>query len=108
MIFLLALACAHAPAVTPPAAAPPELPATEREMSHPGSIAFVDLATGATTLRSATEVPEAVAWCTTGGERVPVVRVESSDRGGAREIKRFGPDGSLLDVTMSRPPPSAP
>ncbi len=108
MTLLFALACAHV--ATPPAApppvpsepVPPELPAPEPTMSHPGTITFVDHAKGTTQVRPVADVPAALAWYEGVDGRVPVVRIEASDRGGALEIKRYGPDGAFLDVTVAR------
>ncbi len=69
-------------------------------MSHPGTITFVDHAKGTTADRPVAEVPEGIAWYGTGAARVPVTRVEASDRGGTLEITRYGADGALLDVTV--------
>jgi len=72
-------------------------------MSHPGTLTFVNLTTGVVNVRPVAEVPDTIAWYTAGDARVPVARVEARENGGAMEITRYGADGALLDVTVSRP-----
>ena len=95
-LLLLAVACA-----TPDQPLPP--PTAEVSVSHPGTITFVDLDSGEERTEDASSVPESIAWYSGGGSPVPVVRVESAMRGTSREIKRYGPDGALLDTTVSAP-----
>ena len=73
---------------------------------HPGTIVFVDDASGTARTRSAAEVPETIAWATVDGERLPVVRVVAITVGPQRTLRSYGPDGRLLSSTVQvrRPP----
>jgi hypothetical protein len=80
-----------------------ESPSGER---HPGEIKFEDRGEN----RTWTEHPEALtqtmAWAEVEPHRwLPVVHIVSEGVPGSLEIKRFGPNGVLLDVTVQRPPP---
>lgn len=70
---------------------------------HPGQITFLDRDTGTSEQKSAKDVPESVAWYTGEEGRVPVLRVEKTAASGRTEVFRYGPDGALLDVTVSQP-----
>ncbi len=101
-LLLLLLACGGRPPAPVPDSAPASAPAPAE---HPGTITFVDLDAGTTREESAAAVPETIAWVVVAGARVPVTRVESRARGGAREILKYGADGALLEVTLSAPRP---
>jgi hypothetical protein len=104
-MLAILLACARPsvePLTSPPEPIAPTEPATA-PATHPGSILFVDLDAETEEPRSADAVPESIAWAQVDGQRVPVVRIESGMRGSSREIKRYGPDGELLEVLISAP-----
>ena len=96
-----------ASAAPPAPATPAPAPTSASPATHPGTIRFL-APDGTAADRAAASVPAAIAWYTDGsGRRVPVVRVELTD-GERREIKRFGVDGALLDVTVAPGRPPAP
>ena len=106
MLSLL-LACTRSsvdPPPVPPVPAEETQPATVWPTEHPGTILFVDLDAKTEEERPADTVPESIAWAQADGQRVPVVRIESGMMGTSREIKRYGPDGVLLEVLLSAPP----
>ena len=72
--------------------------------AHPGAIEFEDHVDGRTWTEPADDAPQSIAWVEDeDGRWTPVTRIVTDGSPGAREIKRFGPGGSLLDVTMQRP-----
>ena len=72
---------------------------------HPGTIEFEDHVDGRTWTEAAEAAPQSIAWAEDGSGRwVPVTRIVTDGAPGRREIKRFGADGSLLDVTVQSPP----
>jgi hypothetical protein len=100
----LLLACPARSADPAPATEAP-LAAAPAVAEHPGTITFVDRDTGTVEEKPASDIPEGIAWVERDGVRIPVVRVESGKVGEAREILRYGPDGALLDTTVSAPRP---
>jgi hypothetical protein len=80
-----------------------ESPSGER---HPGRIEFEDRVEGRTWTESPAKLTQTMAWAEVDSDRwLPVVRIVTDGVPGRLEIKRFGPDGGLLDVTAQRPPP---
>ena len=71
---------------------------------HPGTIEFVDGATGEVTRRvPADEVPEQIRFAPgPDGDQRPVVRITVLTVGPRREIRQFGADGELLRSTYQR------
>lgn len=71
---------------------------------HPGTVEYVDGASGEVTRRvPADEVPEAIRYATgPDGEPWPVVRITVLTVGDRREIRQFGADGTLLRSTYQR------
>ena len=71
---------------------------------HPGTIEYVDGATGEVTrVVPAADVPEQIAYAPgPDGEQRPVVRVTILTVGPQREIRQFGPDGEILRSTYQR------
>lgn len=70
-------------------------------MRHPGTIEFVDGASGrVTSTERAEDVPEAIAFARgeDGGQR-PVTRIVVITDGDRREIRSYGPDGEFLTAT---------
>jgi hypothetical protein len=74
------------------------------EPRHPGTIEFVDGATGATVeVVPAESVDPALRWLPgPDGELRPVVRVEITTDGDRRTIRELGPDGELLRSSLQR------
>lgn len=72
-------------------------------MKHPGTIVFVDRASHTERTRPYTEVPEGVAFVTSEGRQVAVVRVVAEMRGDTRTITSYGEDGAVLERTVQRP-----
>jgi hypothetical protein len=72
--------------------------------AHPGVIEFEDHVEGRTWTERADATPQRIAWVEEElGQWAPVTRIVTEGSPGRLEIKRFGSDGSLLDVTMQRP-----
>ena len=71
---------------------------------HPGTIEFVDGATGEVTrTEPASEVPEGIAYANgPDGTPQPVTRITTLTVGDRREIRQFGADGTLLRSTYQR------
>jgi hypothetical protein len=70
-------------------------------VKHPGTIEFVDGASGrVTSTERAEDVPEAIAFARgeDGGPR-PVTRIVVITDGDRREIRSYGPDGEFLTAT---------
>lgn len=65
-------------------------------MKHPGTIEFVDGATGeVTSTERAEDVPEVIAFA----DGKPVTRIVVLDAGDRREIRSYGADGEFLSAT---------
>jgi hypothetical protein len=65
-------------------------------VKHPGTIEFVDGASGrVTSTERAEDVPEAIAFA--GGK--PVTRIVVTQVDDQREIRSYGPDGEFLSAT---------
>ena len=65
-------------------------------VKHPGTIEFVDGATGQVTrTERAEDVPEAIAFA----RGKPVTRIVITGDGEQREIRSYGPDGEFLTAT---------
>lgn len=77
------------------------------ERPHPGTIEFVDGATGATVeVVPAETVDPALRWLPgADGALRPVVRVEITTVGDERAIRELGPDGELLRSSLQRREP---
>ncbi|MGK0358380.1 MAG: hypothetical protein ACI9U2_000667 [Bradymonadia bacterium] len=73
-------------------------------MKHPGTITFVEEHSEDEQVRSASEVPEQIAFVSVGEHRVPVVRIVSHMRGEQRVIRSYAADGRLLETTVQAPP----
>jgi hypothetical protein len=102
-----AVAGPDATAASPTAAgAAPDARATATG-GHPGTIVFVD-ADGSERSQPASEVPDAIAWATVNGTRVPVVRVVRTGTSQRIEIARYGADGQVLERTTGAAPPRRP
>jgi hypothetical protein len=71
---------------------------------HPGTIEYVDGATGEVTrTEAAADVPEAIRYAPgADGKPRPVVRITILTVGPRREIRQFGADGELLRSTYQR------
>lgn len=96
----------EAPKTSTPSAqaSPPEVEASPEPQTHPGSVLMVK-PDGTERVEPADRLPESIAWYTDArGQRVAVTRVVMTD-GPLREVKRYGADGRLLDVTTAPPPP---
>jgi hypothetical protein len=66
-------------------------------VNHPGTIEFVDGATGEVTrTEAADEVPETIAFADDGR---PVTRIVVTESGDRREIRSYGADGEFLSAT---------
>jgi hypothetical protein len=78
--------------------------------SHPGTILFVDEASGTATVRPADEVPATIAYARgIDGERLPITRVvRRPTPDGGCEVFCHGPDGTLLQVTRMVQSPGRP
>jgi hypothetical protein len=111
ILGLALVACGQLPAdahppvqeAAPPTAAPPVAPppAAETPEGHPGAIVFADLDLGTENARPVADLPETMAWVLVDGAKVPVVRVEARSMSeNAREIKKYGPAGQLLESTI--------
>jgi hypothetical protein len=69
---------------------------------HPGTITFIDQATGQVRVENLANVPENLWWRTTPAGRIPVVTVISRITPGGRvEITLYGPCDQLLERTTS-------
>jgi hypothetical protein len=70
--------------------------------THPGTITYVDGATGAVVNAvPATEVPESLRFIERDGRLVPVVRVVMNQLDASRrEIEEYGPNEELLRRTQ--------
>jgi hypothetical protein len=70
-------------------------------VKHPGTIEFVDGATGEVTrTENASDVPEAIAFAAgEDGALRPVVRIVVTTLGDRREIRSYGEDGEFLTAT---------
>jgi hypothetical protein len=65
-------------------------------VKHPGTIEFVDGATGEVTrTEPAEEVPETIAFA----DGKPVTRIVVLESGDRREIRSYGADGEFLSAT---------
>jgi hypothetical protein len=65
-------------------------------VKHPGTIEFVDGATGEVTrTEPAGEVPETIAFA----DGKPVTRIVVLESGDRREIRSYGADGEFLSAT---------
>jgi hypothetical protein len=65
-------------------------------LTHPGSIEIVDGATGEVTrTERAEDVPQTIAFA----DGKPVTRIVVIESGDHREIRSYGPDGTLLSAT---------
>lgn len=71
---------------------------------HPGTVEYVDGATGEVTRRlPAEDVPESIRYAPgPDGRPRPVVRITVLTVGPRREIRQFGADGELLRSTYQR------
>jgi len=71
---------------------------------HPGTIEFVDAATGEVTRTvPVDEVPEGIAFVPgPTGETLPVTRITILTLDDRREIRQFAADGTLLRSTYQR------
>jgi hypothetical protein len=74
---------------------------------HPGTVAYVDAASGEVTRRvAADEVPESIRYAPgPDGRPQPVTRISILTVGDRREIRQFGADGTLLRSTYQRAEP---
>jgi hypothetical protein len=65
-------------------------------VKHPGTIEFVDGATGEVTrTEPAAEVPKTIAFA----DGKPVTRIVVTESGDRREIRSYGADGEFLSAT---------
>ena len=70
---------------------------------HPGTVEWVEIATGAAKTVPADEVPEEIRWADgPDGRPWPVTRIETLTLEDRREIRQFAPDGTLLLTTYQR------
>jgi hypothetical protein len=73
---------------------------------HPGPIEFQDRVDGRTWKEDPDTLPQTMSWAELEpGRWVAVTRIVTDGVPGRLEIKRFASDGTLLDVTVQRPPP---
>lgn len=71
----------------------------EQVSLHPGQIEYVDGETNRVlSVDPASAVPEAQRFVEVGGVAVPVVRVVAVQAGDRRTIRKFGPNGQLLET----------
>jgi hypothetical protein len=77
---------------------------SEELPEHPGTVEYVDGATGEVTRTSpAEDVPEQIRYAPgPDGTLRPVVRITVLTVGPRREIRQFGADGELLRSTYQR------
>lgn len=65
--------------------------------NHPGTIQLVDGETDEVIEHlNAGELPDEAKWEETDDGWVPIVRVVTSEAGGVRRLRMYGPDGALL------------
>lgn len=77
------------------------MPDSQPPPPHPGTITFVDGATGKTTrVAKASEVPDEIKFVETERGLVPVTKIVASVHGNQRTIRQYGPDGQLLESTV--------
>jgi hypothetical protein len=71
---------------------------------HPGTITFVDGLTGEVTrTEDASEVPDGIRYANgPDGRPQPVTRIEITTFEDRREIRQYGPDGTILRSTYQR------
>jgi hypothetical protein len=76
--------------------------------THPGQIEFVDGETNRVlSVDPVSAVPEAQRFVEVGGVAVPVVRVVAVQAGDRRTIRKFGPNGQLLETILQVRSPQA-
>lgn len=113
LVALALLGCGHAAQAQD---GPPQTPATQEipmdngahsptGEPHPGKIVHDDKVDGRTYTKSASEVPQSIAWVEVDGAWKAVVRIEITGTKEQRRITKFGVDGHELETTIQAPPP---